>query len=195
MLWWSTLNCASSSLPSARAEPGRLIVPVKEKELRIKRPLIGVKVAKLPFLTSARDKALESPALWRGKGISQLCIPLSPSQMESSQGVFLATQHPWNIRSLYPHSCLVDSGSFGPHSSLGIAFSGVPNPSKPCSQDTAAASCGRYHTPGEKGQLLSLGFVICKCVCVIMYDCVHTRVPVSTGCAHRHMCILMSEVL
>lgn len=107
MLWWSTLNCASSSLPSARAEPGRLIVPVKEKELRIKRPLIGVKVAKLPFLTSARDKALESPALWRGKGISQLCIPLSPSQMESSQEVFLVShstplEHPFPLPTQLP---------------------------------------------------------------------------------------------
>lgn len=41
---------------------------MREKELRIKRPLIGVKVVQLPFLTSARDKALESQALWSGEG-------------------------------------------------------------------------------------------------------------------------------
>lgn len=64
---------------------------MKEKELRIKRPLIGVKVVKLPFLTSARDKALESQALWRGKGISQLLISLSPSPMESSQELLLVS--------------------------------------------------------------------------------------------------------
>lgn len=48
-----------------------------------------MKVAKLPFLTSARDKALESQAFWKGKGISQLLISPSPSQTESSQEVFL----------------------------------------------------------------------------------------------------------
>lgn len=82
---------------------------MKEKELRIKRPLIGVKVAKLPFLTSARDKALESQALWKGKGISQLLISLSPSQMESSPEVFLIShstprEHPSALRAAWAGS-------------------------------------------------------------------------------------------
>lgn len=61
---------------------------MKEKELRIKRPLIGVKVAKLPFLTSARDKALESQALWEGERyFSTAHFPLAESEGKLSGGV------------------------------------------------------------------------------------------------------------
>lgn len=66
-----------------------------------------MKVAKLPFLTSARDKALESQALWKGKGISQLLISPSPSQRESSQEVFLISHStPREHPSLCLQSCL-----------------------------------------------------------------------------------------
>lgn len=61
---------------------------MKEKELRIKRPLIGVKVAKLPFLTSARDKALESQALMEGERyFSTAHFPLTTLEGKLSGGV------------------------------------------------------------------------------------------------------------